>query len=334
MKGMEWKGRRVMSASLLMRVLAVLAGIWTVFEIFDVEDMALDLNMPEAMLAAGATTIFCVAGAALAGEGRIFRLEDGRPGISLATLRALTVRHAGVIRLGLTVLTLLSAVWFTDEIYDFEDMRFDPDIPEAFFTAAFLVFFPRLLFWMRNRAPLSDARSDTEKSLLEELRRKAETDELTGLYNKSAFTEKVSSFLAEWAKDGECALFMIDMDNFKSVNDTYGHLTGDYVLAETGKTLRKLFAERKAWLGRVGGDEFMVFVCQCHRAETAGIEDELRAGLNIPIPDSSEVFTGSVGLAVYEEGDTFDSLYVRADRNLYEAKKFGGRPAEGRAFSL
>jgi len=118
------------------------------------------------------------------------------------------------------------------------------------------------------------------------------------------------------------------------VNDTYGHLTGDYVLAETGKTLRKLFAERKAWLGRVGGDEFMVFVCQCHRAETSGIEDELRAGLNIPIPDSSEVFTGSVGLAVYEEGDTFDSLYVRADRNLYEAKKFGGRPAEGRAFSL
>lgn len=334
MKGMEWKGRRVMSASLLMRVLAVLAGIWTVFEIFDVEDMALDLNMPEAMLAAGATTIFCVAGAALAGEGRIFRLEDGRPGISLATLRALTVRHAGVIRLGLTVLTLLSAVWFTDEIYDFEDMRFDPDIPEAFFAAAFLVFFPRLLFWMRNRAPLSDARSDTEKSLLEELRRKAETDELTGLYNKSAFTEKVRSFLAEWAKDGECALFMIDMDNFKSVNDTYGHLTGDYVLAETGKTLRKLFAERKAWLGRVGGDEFMVFVCQCHRAETAGIEDELRAGLNIPIPDSSEVFTGSVGLAVYEEGDTLDSLYVRADRNLYEAKKFGGRPAEGRAFSL
>ena len=89
MEGMEWKGRRVMSASLLMRVLAVLAGIWTVFEIFDVEDMALDLNMPEAMLAAGATTIFCVAGAALAGEGRIFRLEDGRPGISLATLRAL-----------------------------------------------------------------------------------------------------------------------------------------------------------------------------------------------------------------------------------------------------
>ena len=87
MKGMEWKGRRAMSASLLMRALAVLAGIWTVLEIFDFEDMAFDLNMPEAMLAAGATTIFCVAGAALAGEGRIFRLEDGRPGISLATLR-------------------------------------------------------------------------------------------------------------------------------------------------------------------------------------------------------------------------------------------------------
>lgn len=86
-----------------------------------------------------------------------------------------------------------------------------------------------------------------------------EIDELTGLYNKSAFHEKVRNFLAEWAKDGECALFMIDMDNFKSVNDTYGHLTGDHVLAETGKTLRKFFAERKAWLGRVGGDEFMDF---------------------------------------------------------------------------
>ena len=169
MKGMEWKGRRAMSASLLMRALAVLAGIWTVLEIFDFEDMAFDLNMPEAMLAAGATTIFCVAGAALAGEGRIFRLEDGRPGISLATLRALTVRHAGVIRLGLIVLTLLSAVWFTDEMYDFEDMRLDPDIPEAFFAAFFLVFFLRFLFWMRNRVPFSDARFDTEKSLLEEL---------------------------------------------------------------------------------------------------------------------------------------------------------------------
>lgn len=72
----------------------------------------------------------------------------------------------------------------------------------------------------------------------------------------------------------------------------------------------------------------MIFVCQCRRAEADGIEDELRAGLNIPIPNSSEVFTGSIGLAVYEDGDTFDSLYARADRLLYEAKKFGGRSAE------
>lgn len=117
------------------------------------------------MLAAGATTIFCVAGAALAGEGRIFRLEDGRPGISLATLPGADRAHAGVIRLGLIVLTLLSAVWFTDEMYDFEDMRLDPDIPEAFFGSIFSCFLPPFSFLDANRVPFSDARFDTEKSL-------------------------------------------------------------------------------------------------------------------------------------------------------------------------
>lgn len=321
MKSMERKNVHGNSTSLIFRILAALSCVWMLLEIFDVEDREFDLNMPEAILAAGTATLLWLAGELCRGEGRLFRLEDGQRGISFATLRALSVRHGGAIRGGLMVLALLSALWVVDEIYDLERMRFDPDLPEAVLPACmFLVF-----VWLIFRTRRFESRPTEERSLLEELRRRSETDELTGLYNKSAFNEKVNGYLGEWAKPGECALFMIDMDNFKSVNDTYGHLTGDYVLAETGKALRGAFQGRKAWLGRVGGDEFMIFVYQCRPNDLDELAERLRAALNIPIPESKDIFTGSIGLAVYEEGDNFDSLYVRADKGLYDAKKYGRR---------
>lgn len=101
-----------------------------------------------------------------------------------------------------------------------------------------------------------DSRKKTELALLE----RAEKDGVTGLYNKATIQTMIQRILQERrGSGGQCALLVIDLDNFKQVNDRYGHLQGDKLLQEIGHILHASF-QQKGLVGRIGGDEFVLFL--------------------------------------------------------------------------
>lgn len=166
---------------------------------------------------------------------------------------------------------------------------------------------------------------DEEKRMIDELRRRAEQDALTGLYNREETERQVKRYLSE-NPDEVCALFMIDTDNFKSVNDKQGHLFGDAVLAELASGMKKL-TRRSDVVGRIGGDEFAILLKNISSREKASqkaaqllelFQETFKHGRH-PID-----VTCSAGIALFpEDGDDFQSLYRCADQALYQAKNQG-----------
>ncbi len=157
------------------------------------------------------------------------------------------------------------------------------------------------------------------------LQQQAQRDSLTGLLNKNSTHAAIQSYLAE-STPAECALMMIDLDNFKAVNDRFGHLFGDTVLTRTAAAIRRLFRGNDV-IGRVGGDEFMVLMkntCQEQLARErceqilAGLDELFHAdGENCPV-------SCSIGVALSPaHGSSFQELFQRADQALYFAKKNG-----------
>ena len=169
-----------------------------------------------------------------------------------------------------------------------------------------------------------------------ELRMKADRDALTGLYNKGAATSMITMSLADSVNEGQLsALMMFDLDHFKEVNDTFGHSTGDMVIAETGKILNDTFKGRDI-VGRMGGDEFMVLMRDIKGPEDAeNIAMKLNKQLTREISDSqgSVTVTASIGITICD-GDNYDfeTLYHQADEALYITKNNGrnGRTMYGK----
>lgn len=154
-----------------------------------------------------------------------------------------------------------------------------------------------------------------------ELERRADLDSMTGLLNRMAFERTVEERLACGIPDA--VLFMIDLDNFKSVNDTLGHLAGDRVIMDFAAELKNVFL-RDAVIGRMGGDEFAVLVCDRASAEQAAasagllIERWGRRGGN-----GSSPLSCSIGMAKVGGTRDFRVLYRAADEALYESKRNG-----------
>lgn len=155
----------------------------------------------------------------------------------------------------------------------------------------------------------------------QELRRRAERDELTGVLNRQATRARIDSILAEGIAEGRrCALLMIDLDNFKQINDTYGHVQGDSVLTDFATRLRGIFRETDV-IGRLGGDEFAILIRDIPHKETAAGK---AAQVCSAMCTGDEEISGSVGIAFSpDDGATFDELYYKADIALYRAKRQG-----------
>ncbi|MBR1628157.1 MAG: GGDEF domain-containing protein [Lachnospiraceae bacterium] len=159
-----------------------------------------------------------------------------------------------------------------------------------------------------------------DNRLLEE---KSSTDGLTGLLNKTSFEEEARYFI-DHRKDGvACALIVLDFDNFKSVNDDFGHQIGDMALKKFGEILRTNFRAIDI-LGRVGGDEFMVLT-KSPSDEEFLIKRCNRVLMELGTARFGEAkgFSCSIGIARDPEGFSFDRLYHLADDALYEAKARG-----------
>ena len=167
---------------------------------------------------------------------------------------------------------------------------------------------------------------DERKREHEKLISSAQRDPLTRLYNKVAVESYIRSCLRATDVTIRHALMIIDVDNFKGVNDSLGHLFGDAVLAEISTKLRTLFRSTDI-LGRFGGDEFVVFL------KNVGDNDKIAQKAKAVCDIFRETYTGgnrdykisgSVGISVYpEHGKTFYELFKEADMALYEAKDRG-----------
>jgi diguanylate cyclase len=161
---------------------------------------------------------------------------------------------------------------------------------------------------------------------LARVRRLAYTDDLTGLANRRALTQALDAALATGEPLG---LVLLDLDGFKTVNDTYGHLAGDHVLRSVAVRLSQA-ADPGCLVARPGGDEFAVLTASGDRRSVAAQADRVRATLGAPVP-AGPTGTGpagnpvqvgaSVGIAVRAADDrTATDLLARADATMYETK--------------
>lgn len=152
------------------------------------------------------------------------------------------------------------------------------------------------------------------------LRRKAQTDSLTGLKNKST-TEELCRTCLEHAQGDICALFILDLDNFKHINDERGHQAGDVVLRAFGDTIHKCVRQDDV-AGRIGGDEFMLFMGGIKDADhLTRFADRVYKALK-DNPDFNA--TCSMGIAVARAGSiSYEEMFGMADHALYKAKENG-----------
>ena len=167
--------------------------------------------------------------------------------------------------------------------------------------------------------------STREKVRHDQMSRKAQMDGLTGLLNKTAVTETITDYLADSEKDQMHALLMIDCDNFKAVNDNFGHATGDEVIKYFASVMKRTFRDSDI-KGRFGGDEFMVFMKNTTFEATALRAKQLNDAIKKPyIKDGKEIrISCSIGVSYFpKDGNTFDTLFNAADDALYKAKSLG-----------
>jgi diguanylate cyclase (GGDEF)-like protein len=161
------------------------------------------------------------------------------------------------------------------------------------------------------------------RSKMASLLKDAQEDGLTSLLNKKNFEEEVVKRLAV---DSRGALIFIDLDGFKQVNDTFGHLMGDMVLKNSAERIRLSFRKDDI-IGRYGGDEFVAYLPTFNNKEM--LEQRLSALKNLlrhqhTLGETTSAITASIGVALFStEGQDFNELVSMADLALYEAKRRG-----------
>ncbi len=160
-----------------------------------------------------------------------------------------------------------------------------------------------------------------------ELKLKADKDPLTQLLNKGATENLIKKLLVNISKKKKLgALIMMDVDNFKNINDSFGHAVGDKVLAYVGKILAQNFKGMDV-VGRVGGDEFMIFMYDISgKTDSEKIAAKLQKQVHDGYEDDNvrEVLSVSIGISICpDDSIEFEDLYKKADSALYVTKKNG-----------
>lgn len=153
-----------------------------------------------------------------------------------------------------------------------------------------------------------------------------ESDSLTGLLNHNAVIKRINDAIDGASAGGYTALYMIDIDNFKSVNDTMGHQTGDEVLKKIADIIKGVFRTGDV-VGRIGGDEYVALLRNVPNLDIVRQKaDKLINLMQMHCSDASggEIsLSASVGVAICNKGDSFDEVFRRADSALYVAKNKG-----------
>ncbi|MGE5614932.1 MAG: GGDEF domain-containing protein [Bacillota bacterium] len=156
--------------------------------------------------------------------------------------------------------------------------------------------------------------------IIRKLHRQANTDSLTGICNRRSFISKVSQALK---MKFPVSIMMIDIDNFKRINDTYGHLAGDAVLKQFAEIL-KSNARNTDIVARLGGEEFAVVLSYTCRENVLKMAERLKQAIdanNFFLDSGTEKLTVSIGVATTTLPMHIDRFFKYADRALYKAKE-------------
>lgn len=158
-----------------------------------------------------------------------------------------------------------------------------------------------------------------------EMKFKSDHDLMTGLYNKTFMTQKVKIILQEQNKKHFGTFIMLDLDNFKAINDTYGHPFGDKLLIQVADILTSSFSKQDL-ISRFGGDEFCIYCPENNSLEQVCfmVNNVYKKLKDIAFPDKtiSEI-TCSVGISIPQQLISFEELYKQADTVLYRSKQQG-----------
>lgn len=173
---------------------------------------------------------------------------------------------------------------------------------------------------------------DRQKREKEYLTQKLQRDPMTGVFNKVVTEKLIDRYLHEADHDDVSALFVMDLDNFKSINDALGHLSGDRVLTHITQEIKQILRSSDIF-GRIGGDEFVVFIKNI-RSYTFAAQKARQLCRIFRSPDLEQelhyAVSGSVGIAMSPgDGASYHELFEKADRALYTAK---GKGKDGFAF--
>lgn len=159
----------------------------------------------------------------------------------------------------------------------------------------------------------------------------ATTDSLTGLLNRRAFFSAIERSCS-WIKRGNnsLSLLILDLDHFKSINDTHGHPAGDYCIVEVSKIVKSVVKRDTDFVARLGGEEFGVFLSNCDRLGAKKVAEEIRSQMeglhlkfdNVVIPVTVSIGYTSAALSS-ENSSCIDDIVIEADKALYAAKRNG-----------
>ena len=176
---------------------------------------------------------------------------------------------------------------------------------------------------------VTDERSWEEERVAveEQLRYMADHDALTGLFNRRRLEEELERHFARGRRYGMGgALLLLDLDDFKRVNDGFGHRAGDRVLTAVGVVLRHRLRETDI-VARFGGDEFAVLMPVGGASEAAELADLLATAVHSDVTTPAGPLSASVGIALFEESATPDEILSRADDAMYTDKRAAARRA-------
>ena len=152
---------------------------------------------------------------------------------------------------------------------------------------------------------------------------KSRIDGLTSIFNRTTFMELLfDEIKRSQILEYPLVILILDVDNFKKVNDTYGHLTGDKVLRSLGATLKNTL-RRNDIVARYGGEEFVVLIPHIPVDEAAQVAEKVRGAVEMMVVPDAPVVTVSIGCTAYVPDESAEDFFKRADSALYAAKHGG-----------
>lgn len=187
-----------------------------------------------------------------------------------------------------------------------------------------LLFTVIYIFIKRKWLHTTEQLEEEIKYKTQQLEEQTYLDILTGTKNRKSYNEKIKEHISLFNRyEHKFSLLMLDIDNFKHVNDIYGHKIGDKVLIELVNIINSRI-RKNDYLFRVGGEEFVIILPEIDFKSAKLAAEDIRKTIENKLTSlNNETVTVSIGLTIVEENDTEDLIFTRADKLLYRSKNEG-----------